>query len=248
MKKNNLFLIFILIFTLIPITSHSSGYRTMRTTKDTSFIGFNGKLKIPSYYASINDSSPEIYDGVYPELFLSFCNKDCFLDIGLVYKNNNWKIFCYSPNSLKGTSYVDFDLKFQVNPDDVLKINTYLENGTLIFKISKENKEQIEKINLKDGSYKKMKNGCNISREMNIATNRTDGYISSQAYFINAEWQESTLTTYNYQYIKWTNLFGAFIINKDTNNDVEEWIPDKVFFEHIHINGYAVDKASINFK
>ncbi len=228
-----------------------------RTTKNTSlpdsknkpiYIGVNGLLKIPTAYAAVNDSAPTTYDGVFPELFYGFYSGSYGIDIGLIFRNQQWQVFAQSPNALDGTTYAQETLLSALAPDNVVEIKSYL--GTTnklhldIIKGGTTVKNFV--VTLKSAAYTAFKAGSYINREMNVVTNRTGKYLFTGAYFINAHWYNCTLTTTSYSYIKWDNTFGDVIINKDQDGEI--WDRSLISHSASMENGFIKDIASIDFR
>lgn len=236
-----------------------AGYRILRATKNESlsnsknkpiYIGVSGTLKIPTAYAAVNDSAPEVYDGVFPELFYGFYAGSYGIDIGLIFRDQVWKVFVQSPNALSGTTYGESAISPTLRPDDVIEVKSYLGGTDQIcidvYKGGTKIKSFIGK--LKPAAYTAFKGGSYVNKEMNIATNRTSGYLKTGAYFTNAHWYDCTLTTTSYSYVKWDDTFGHVIINKDGGDDREIWDRNLLSHSASVSNGYVKDIASIDFR
>ena len=91
-----------------------------RATNNSNYIGIASTLMLPTSCGYEPDSNPAagVYDGVFPEFFHGFYKSNYGLDVGVLYRDGEFKIFYSGPS---GTVPEEYD---QVSLSGVSKGNT----------------------------------------------------------------------------------------------------------------------------
>lgn len=175
-----------------------------KTNQHARYIGISSQLKLP-----LNLNGDSVVEA-YPEFFHGFYQGDYGMDTGIFYKNGVFKMlsFCFPKTQLSTTSQWTesaFNSGVTVNKGDFLTINSYYSNKTIISEYLRNGvKIGSHTTRLSDSASNTFSAGSAINREIALAAN-TPNYAPSQAFFSDAKFFNSTLTTPSWSYVAMNN-------------------------------------------
>ena len=132
------------------------------------------------------------------------------MDTGIFYKNGVFKMlsFCFSGTQLPPNpqwTESAFNSGVTVNKGDLLTLNSYYSNKTIISECLRNGvKIGTHTTKLSDLASTTFSAGAAINREIVMAAN-TSNYAPSQAFFSDAKFSNSTLTTPSWTYVAMNN-------------------------------------------
>ena len=220
-----------------------------RDTNSQIYVAIASKLQIPSEFDCVSDSSGQ-YDGIFPEFFHGFYKGSTYgIDIGVIYRNKKWMLSFHALNKatknpqdpLSGEEKVvsltagqTYVLKSSLVPPNYLRTSIETTGGSVL---------GIFDIYITQNAYNAFAAGAAINRECCIAANRNP-YIPSAAYYKNAKFFESTLTTTSGTYVKMsTSNSRRNIYSDDGTIDSTRYR-----YSESETNGYVSDTSSISFR
>lgn len=186
------------------------GYHATIRRKTGNYIGVNSKLKLPDKCISVPDNNGN--NGILPEFVHGFYKGAYGIDAGLVYNRDGdkkWRLFHNSlyANSVPNTLDPGWDQSssFSLTLGSTVQLATYIDMTTKEFVTTVKNLSGSTisslRTSIKSAAFTKLKNGADITRELLMATNRTNNIIPSNAVFEFAKFYNGTLTTVSGQYV-----------------------------------------------
>lgn len=223
---------------------------THRATKNSNYKGVTTTIDLPSKCGCENDT-PGKYDGVFPEFIHGFYGGSYGLDVGIVFRNNQFQIFYHS---LKGTcTYQDPTndnppvVLSSVDKEDTIKLRTTVSNHSQIIlaEVLKNNYcIGSYEVPLTKGAYNHFKeNGAIINREILMASNRHN-YIPCNAYYSDILMRDTSLTTIHNHTEKLTKRNSVRKIFSDEGN-LNGSLYEQDSWED---SGYIFDLGSCDFR
>jgi len=215
-----------------------------RATNDSKYIGIASTLKLPNNCNCQDDSAINVFDGVFPEFIHGFYKNGYGLDVGVIYRKENFKLFYHSLSNTCATP--DGDTIIDVSKGDIIELKTYLSNNKIVTEAWKDSvKLDSLSIELTSAASKAFAGGAKINRELVIAANRNP-YIPCNAYFSDTTFSRSTLTSTNYEYTK------LRISNSSLLRYPDEGTMDGNRYGYLSptedSNGYVIDTGSCDFR
>lgn len=220
-----------------------AGYRMRRKTKNATYVAANSTLTLPWAYSNSTDDG---INGVFPEFFYNFQNKEFNADLGVVFRGNNgWHIFAWGEGTISNKWY---DKKISLSAGTSISCAVYTDNGKLILKVN----GTPYSIPVLSGAFAELNEGCTVTREANLVPQLDNSNMNActllrtNAYFTGAAWSNTTLTTTSSILEKMNTTNTTF----DKAQDIgDPSAMDLNCFTHKEslINGYVKDDCSIDF-
>lgn len=228
------------VHTIFRTTKKQNGY-------GANYVAIGGKLKLPyPYKCRNNESQYAAYNGAYPEFIYGFYpgNGAHGFDAGIICKDDGYHMFVADNSKSTKSPFVEpwneYPGKLNASYGDTITLSCYFTDNKCILKAN----DQILSVWMRTSYYKAMLEGCYINREMVIAINEDrhgKTHLNPVAYFENARFYNSTLTTTTGKYIAMTD-----------KNTIEYFHKDPGFPKGNYLNirsskmshGFVSDKAS----
>lgn len=216
-----------------------------RATDNSNYIAIASTLKLPNNCACEDDSALGVYDGVFPEFMHGFYKSIYGLDVGVVYRDDIFKLFYNSFSNTCTSTYNEKDIN--VSKGDTIELKTYLSGNNIIAEVWK-NSVKVDSLDvpLTSSASQSFAGGAKINRELVIAANRNP-YIPCDAFFSDTTFSRSTLTTTSYSYEKLRKS------NSVLTRYADEGTMDGNRYGYItpvveDSDGYVIDTGSCDFR
>lgn len=199
------------------------GYHVTIRRATGNYIGVNSRLKLPDRCMSVPDRGPSQYDGILPEFVHGFYKGAYGFDAGLMYNrygDGRWHLFHGAlANTLEAGSWVQSSAGFALSMGTSIWLASYLDRASETLVTRVQSAAGITIVTLKSKltteAFAAMKHGCDITRELLMATNRSSNVIPADAVFEFAKFYNGTLTTVDGAYVPFTK--GAEPARADAN-------------------------------
>ncbi|SHK63192.1 hypothetical protein [Tepidibacter formicigenes] len=183
------------------------GYHVAVRRAEGNYIGVRSFLKLPDICKGVRDNGGN--NGIHPEFVHGFYRGSTYgLDIGVIYRNGDWKLF-YSGFSSTLKKIYD-ETSVSLNLGETVELASYIDFGkeAIVVKVEKNGRTLgVLDAPLCSTAFNEMKKGCDITRELLMATNRTSGYVPEEARFEFAKFFKGTLTD---KYWNYTPFVGGY--------------------------------------
>lgn len=217
----------------------------LRASNSQTYIAANSTLRLPTNCDCREDNGG--YNGVFPEFFHGFYSDNYGLDVGILYWGDvrygkYWKLFCGGDAVVGGWN----DCYVLLNKGETVNLVTYKSGSNMICQaIVGGSTRATLTTGLTTAAANEFANGCRVNRELTCASN-VSNYIPSSAYFSDATWSNTTLTTTNYNYValttsnSWATHYadGGALMDEDRYGYVCDG----------DINGFVREYGSVDFR